>query len=66
MTKKACSDCAHWDWTHKSAEGVGEDAGKCSRRAPSAVTPDDAFFSNYGIWPITRRDDWCGDFERRA
>lgn len=37
-----------------------EASGICRRRAPLADARE------WAMWPITREDDWCGEWEARA
>ena len=60
----ACSNCKYWNLntavmmepmripkTMKDDETDTIEVGRCQRHAPSDKG-----------WPLTRKDDWCGDF----
>lgn len=50
-----CFNCEYWDRTEPENEDEKENA--CRRRAPTHVDAQ-----GRAVWPITRFDDWCGDF----
>jgi len=47
-----CDRCRFWDI---EAEEDRPDRGWCRRRSPRIAT-------GRARWPITREDDWCGEF----
>ncbi|MEM1057728.1 MAG: hypothetical protein AAGK14_00650 [Verrucomicrobiota bacterium] len=55
---KTCDKCAYW-----AASGT---EGHCHRHAPVSVTfkvDDRTEFASQ--FPVTKADDWCGDFEAK-
>ena len=50
----ACNSCPHW----KQATTA---TGECRRNPPSPVPLPERRMG--AIWPITKADDWCGEFE---
>ena len=46
-----CCTCICWDDYQLKEEGDGF----CRRNAPTIHNK-----SKYGMWPVTREDDWCG------
>jgi hypothetical protein len=57
-TKKLPRACGHCMWW----EPVNSVAGQCRRRAPHPTPMEMVADGHY--WPITRRETWCGDYER--
>lgn len=56
---KACGQCVHWNHTK------GE-KGECRRHAPqSVVFKVDGEVQFESRFPVTAKDDWCGDFEKK-
>lgn len=59
-----CSQCRFWIFSSAGTSIHVEEAGQehqwaqCRRNAP-AVLPSD----RRRVWPITRCDDWCGEFD---
>lgn len=49
-----CIDCVFWDQSNKSFD----QPRPCRRRAP-VVGPE-------GYWPMTMREEWCADFQRKG
>jgi hypothetical protein len=52
VTTTRCSNCYSWE------ELEDHQRGRCRRHAP---TP--SLSGLEALWPITRADDWCGQFE---
>jgi hypothetical protein len=50
----ACRNCRFW--------GTLSDPAECRRRAP-VNWPDSNWSGGRKAWPITQRNDWCGDYE---
>ena len=48
-----CEDCKFWDHKYESW-------GFCRRSAPKKIEDND-----WGEWPGTDRDDWCGEFQQK-
>ena len=53
-----CKWCRFWDHEAAYRAQAGETRESCRRHAPTATT------QGVTKYPITRGDDWCGDFER--
>lgn len=54
---KTCTSCKYWNATDSSK-------GECRRHAPQTVVfkvDEDVQFES--SFPVTKSDDWCGDFE---
>ena len=47
--KAACISCVYWE--------PGGVKGRCHRRAPVPAASN-----QQAIWPVTDRDDWCGEY----
>jgi len=54
-----CEDCRFWDDGGSGAAGWKLGHGMCRRNAP-AVTRQ---WNTGVLWPLTKADDWCGEFE---
>lgn len=50
-----CEQCRFWEGP---PTGLPNRWGEC-RRASPVLTP----FTQTGMWPLTKYDSWCGDFE---
>jgi hypothetical protein len=68
MSDGGCKGCglfvAKSQRLQEMADGKGE-VGECRRYPPSRSR----FVGNIewqDVWPIVRRDDWCGEWRRRA
>lgn len=48
-----CSNCRFWHVTPEPA------AGSCRRHSPATANGIGA------LWPLTRDNSWCGDYEMR-
>jgi hypothetical protein len=60
-----CRECKWWgmeDAEFRERCG-GFVADACQRHAPSMGPNDPRQDSSARSWPMTRADDWCGDFE---
>ena len=55
--KEVCANCRWWDGNCPYGEG----SGYCRVHAP-ALSNTPSFLSN---WPLTRGDNWCGEFTSR-
>lgn len=66
MRNEKCENCKFWI---KKVEGTGE----CHRDSPSPDMSGFIGFEEYGdgtprlaIWPLTYKDEWCGEHEPRS
>ena len=59
MTAKALALLLWWYAREKSDEEAAEEEWKNWRLHPEANEPAFVF------WPITTKDDWCGEFKER-
>jgi hypothetical protein len=50
--RRSCGTCRFWYLP------LTDDLADCRRRAPIALPPD-----GEALWPVTRRDFWCGEWE---
>lgn len=57
----SCMGCAHWDHKYERHQNR---LGGCRRHAPGwGETPHgEGYPGRERKWPVTRGDDWCGDF----
>ena len=53
-----CGECRFWE------HGSG-DVGLCRRHAPPATAASDPHDKRHGIWPQTKKNDWCGEALKR-
>lgn len=55
-----CETCRFWrdlgPWS----------VGSCRRRAPLLGNRGDDCGGKMGDWPTTRRENWCGEWQRKA
>jgi len=59
-TKKACKDCTFWNPQAK-------DQGQCRRHAPQLVAFEvDERVKFESKFPVTKAEDWCGDFQKEG
>lgn len=56
-----CEICRWWD---KRADG-GSD-GRCRRNAPVQMRYESADLGKRVLWPLTVRDDWCGEYAHKV
>ena len=49
-----CKDCRFWD-CYVNRVNLGD----CRINSPTTDINTELEF-NYGVWPMTREDDWCG------
>lgn len=55
-----CGKCVYWIQHPDNQDGEN---ATCRRNPPAVRGQGPAnSFSHYGIWPVTRKNDWCGDF----
>ncbi len=64
-----------YEWTdgygrYTSPTGMGGsscngDYSPCRRHAPTQAAPKNYGVTAHAVWPETRREEWCGDFEAR-
>jgi len=52
--KPSCAMCSFWD---VQVEFIGGVSGKCRRNPPAVISAQEFLF------PITRRESWCGEFK---
>jgi hypothetical protein len=74
---ECCGNCAFWplggfqhDWKGAEPLGIGGPGtdgtvSECRRRAPVALDRS-RYPGSDRLFPSTRRDDYCGDFEARG
>lgn len=55
-----CGDCRFWNQTKLTRVGTGQ----CRARPPEAVNDKKVQLQALGVWPITRKKDWCGLHQR--
>ena len=61
----ACDICRYWDRFYDPSEPNDWSLGHCQRYAPkTAIGRDPETGERNVIWPVTRDNDWCGDFAR--
>jgi hypothetical protein len=56
-----CSDCRFWA---EQANGASADTGECRQRSPQITAwdePDTASAFPIAYWPVTSKDEWCGE-----
>ncbi len=67
-TRGSCAECTYWI--------EGTDVGQCRRHAPQIVAGQmavptallrelDLYQPNFGVFPLTAKDDWCGEYLRK-
>ncbi len=58
-TNNTCAKCKYWD-------NSAADNGECRRNSPQAVVfKVDAEVEYVSVFPKTKENDWCGDFQPR-
>jgi len=57
----SCDNCRFWQWIGRDKENEACEYGMC-RRLPPQIPTRQAMSDVYGLWPITREADWCGEF----
>lgn len=60
---QVCATCLHWRPEHNHEQVFGW--GQC-RRLPPAMPPiqdEKEKLVHVGLWPHTRDDDWCGEWQ---
>lgn len=60
MLARRCYDCYYWNEDSK-------ERGACRRHAPAAqvlAADRPGAPETSAAWPVTRADDWCGEFHR--
>lgn len=56
--KRSCEDCNFWEY-------LDGEFGNCRRSAPMVdPTQTPVMDREQTIWPMTRENDWCGEFQR--
>lgn len=55
-----CENCQYWYPFKIDEHLTGE--GQCRRNAPRIISQEPPYPS-YALWPITKKDDWCGEVE---
>lgn len=61
-----CSSCRFWDPRSTEPEAEATDQGDCLRYPPargSGSAPSRAL--SRMMWPTTRAEDWCGEYDVR-
>ncbi len=68
-TERRCDRCRFWhEFSGNSEATPGEHTGECRRHPPVIVFPfqmHDILPAESGFWPLTRPEDWCGEFQPR-
>jgi hypothetical protein len=66
---RRCSNCSFWsEFTSTFPTPRDQNRGQCRRNPPVIVYPfelHEVLPADYGFWPLTRPDDWCGEFQAR-
>lgn len=57
-TVVSCAGCAYW----KARRRPG--TGECRRHTPTAIQDRDG--DTWRTWPVTRYDDWCGEYSEEG
>jgi len=57
MIGHKCNKCIWWDNKHKNVPII--DVGFCRKHKPAATMKDGLYM---GIWPLTDKEDFCGEF----
>lgn len=66
-----CKDCKWWD--RKLIDNCPKDKGVCRRKSPNIclgqIYPNESSKLGFPVnhsatWPLTRKDDFCGEFEK--
>lgn len=67
-----CKDCKWWDtrWDDSVMVSIAitintTNKGICRRYAPKTMPRMETKDSFYTYWPITTKDDWCGESEAK-
>ena len=62
-----CKDCKWWDLEWDEKESF------CHRNAPSIIRAQlfpiekvDSSECDSAVWPVTRHNDWCGEFNPKS
>jgi len=64
MAEKTCETC-HW-WVNPADKTIDpEAAAQCRRRAPRPRAAYEGGDNPPQIWPVTRKSDWCGEWESK-
>lgn len=72
---RACARCVFWAEGEGSEEGYGQcrrkppsfagasaDVFRAWAYGPDSDEPDDQNLAMMGLWPVTHKSDWCGEF----
>jgi hypothetical protein len=65
VTVWQCRCCFYWERMGQQPKDDGIERGKC-RINPPWLRPVGAGFVEFGMWPTTQEDDWCGKFTEDA
>lgn len=69
MSERNCEHCRFWnEFTDIHPAPVGQHTGQCRRYPPVIVYPfemHDVMPADCGFWPLTRPEDWCGEFQAK-
>ena len=57
-----CEGCRFWD----AGPIKGSLTGKCRRHPPVFWRDNPGVEDEFGYWPITDCEDWCGEFQPKA
>lgn len=58
MSDTRCNNCAFW-------RKVLFETGECRRRSPCGLSNFSWNGHRDGVWPVTKINDWCGEFSER-
>ena len=60
----SCATCRFWAGREEGAATIKVFGGGCRKHAPDLYVSHHK--QTHAAWPLTRPDDWCGDFEHFA
>lgn len=58
---EVCATCRFWHRDRSGDERTGW--GQCRRMPPAAPPIEIDRLVHVGVWPSTRKDDWCGEWQ---
>lgn len=63
MTERICAQCRYWqaDTQYTTKEMPEPRIGECRRHSPPALRS--TANAAYWAWPLTRDNEWCGDWK---